>query len=396
MAPPKDVLLVGFGAVGAIYSLILQRSGQTCVTVVARSNYEAVSKNGMHFQSRKYGDIKGWKPDRLFPSLDGAMDRSYSHVVVTTKAIPEITRTPDLLAPLLSQPYASKYSQPTYVLLQNGLGVERDLYEALKKVDSASEPRIISTANWIGTNLLAPDVVQHNHFDRVQMGVYRPTTTTTSNTPAEEAVLKEFSEMLAAGGSEVSVYPEIQRIKFSKNFWNCVLGSTAALSRLPLNAVFRPPQRDPGASAQSDPAEETSTPPEHLTTSQKAVADILHRSHQIHETTIPLIYDALTEMYNLGVALFPATENDPGLDPNSAINLLKSTSEHNGQTESNHKASMLVDLEHGRPMELDVVVGEVVRLGRKNGISMPRIETLYALLLIIQDQLLRSYRSRRT
>ena len=59
------------------------------------------------------------------------MDRSYSHVVVTTKAIPEITRTPDLLAPLLSPPYTSKYSQPTYVLLQNGLGVERDLYEAL-------------------------------------------------------------------------------------------------------------------------------------------------------------------------------------------------------------------------------------------------------------------------
>ena len=76
-------------------------------------------------------------------------------------------------------------------------------------------------------------------------------------------------------------------------------------------------------------------------------------------------------MYNLGAALFPATENDPGLDPNSAINLLKSTSEHNGQTESNHKASMLLDIEQGRPMELDVVVGEVVRLGRKNGIAMP-------------------------
>lgn len=95
------------------------------------------------------------------------MDRSYSHVVVTTKAIPEITRTPDLLAPLLSPPYTSKYSQPTYVLLQNGLGVERDLYEALKKLDGVSEPKIISTANWIGTNLLAPDVVQHNHFVRI-------------------------------------------------------------------------------------------------------------------------------------------------------------------------------------------------------------------------------------
>ena len=100
----------------------------------------------------------------MFPHIDQAMDRPYSHVVVTTKAIPEITRTPELLAPFLTSSYADKWPQPTYVLLQNGLGVERDLYEALKKLDVSSEPRIISTANWIGTNLLAKDVVEHNHL----------------------------------------------------------------------------------------------------------------------------------------------------------------------------------------------------------------------------------------
>lgn len=97
--PLRDVLLVGFGAVGAICkyfsnarsisdtwhhvdSLILKRSGLARVTSVARSNYDIVNSacsadgihcqilpvwskgEGVHFRSAKYGEIKGWKPDR--------------------------------------------------------------------------------------------------------------------------------------------------------------------------------------------------------------------------------------------------------------------------------------------------------------------------------------------
>jgi 2-dehydropantoate 2-reductase len=85
--------------------------------------------------------------------------------VVATKAIPELMRTPKLLTPLFAASYADKFSQPTYVLLQNGLNVEVDLYNALKELGKG-DPSIISTALWIGTNLLAPNVVQHNDFVR--------------------------------------------------------------------------------------------------------------------------------------------------------------------------------------------------------------------------------------
>lgn len=100
----------------------------------------------------------------VFSSVEQALDIPYSHVVLTTKAIPELTRTPDLLAPLLTPEYTARFRQPTYVLMQNGLGVERDLYAALKKLDTREEPRIISTAVWIGTNLVEKDVVEHNEF----------------------------------------------------------------------------------------------------------------------------------------------------------------------------------------------------------------------------------------
>jgi 2-dehydropantoate 2-reductase len=43
-----------------------------------------------------------------------------------------------------------------------------------------------------------------------------------------------------------------------------------------------------------------------------------------------------------------------------------------------HKTSMLQDLEAGRPLELEPVVGAVVELGEKLGIPMPHTRTVYA------------------
>jgi 2-dehydropantoate 2-reductase len=64
---------------------------------------------------------------------------------------------------LLSPPYIDRYRQPAYVLLQNGLNVEKDLYDAIKALGK-EEPKVIGSALWIGTNLRGPDMVEHNSF----------------------------------------------------------------------------------------------------------------------------------------------------------------------------------------------------------------------------------------
>jgi len=43
-----------------------------------------------------------------------------------------------------------------------------------------------------------------------------------------------------------------------------------------------------------------------------------------------------------------------------------------------HKTSMLQDVEHGRTLELDALVGAVVELGRLTGIPTPHIDTVFA------------------
>jgi 2-dehydropantoate 2-reductase len=43
-----------------------------------------------------------------------------------------------------------------------------------------------------------------------------------------------------------------------------------------------------------------------------------------------------------------------------------------------HKTSMLQDLEAGRPMELEALVGAVVELGDRVGLPMPYTRTVYS------------------
>lgn len=43
-----------------------------------------------------------------------------------------------------------------------------------------------------------------------------------------------------------------------------------------------------------------------------------------------------------------------------------------------HKTSMLQDLERGRPLELDAMVGAVIELARRAGIDVPHLQTIYA------------------
>jgi 2-dehydropantoate 2-reductase len=48
--------------------------------------------------------------------------------------------------------------------------------------------------------------------------------------------------------------------------------------------------------------------------------------------------------------------------------------------------SMLLDWQAGRPLELEVIIGNPIRIARKKGIEMPRLQSLYALLKMAQTR----------
>ena len=50
------------------------------------------------------------------------------------------------------------------------------------------------------------------------------------------------------------------------------------------------------------------------------------------------------------------------------------------------RPSMLLDWYKGAPMELEVILGNPVRLARAKGVEMPRLQAMYALLKMAQTR----------
>ncbi|KZP27115.1 hypothetical protein FIBSPDRAFT_818726 [Athelia psychrophila] len=71
--------------------------------------------------------------------------------------------------------------------------------------------------------------------------------------------------------------------------------------------------------------------------------------------------------------------------------MIEGTASVHDKANSTHLPSMLLDAENGRPMEVEVIVGEVVRMAKRVGVAVPRIEMMYAMLLIVQNQIVRKW-----
>jgi 2-dehydropantoate 2-reductase len=52
---------------------------------------------------------------------------------------------------------------------------------------------------------------------------------------------------------------------------------------------------------------------------------------------------------------------------------------------SGSKPSMAIDWEQGKRMEIEVILGNPIRLARKRGLEMPRLQSLYALVRMSQE-----------
>lgn len=125
-APKANVLLVGGGAVGAIAALNIEAGGLGAVTAVLRSNYAAVSQNGYNIESVDHGKIPSWKPTKVVNSIPAASETEpFDYIVCVTKNCPDIKPTlVDLITPAVTKGHT------VIVLIQNGLNIEKPLFEA--------------------------------------------------------------------------------------------------------------------------------------------------------------------------------------------------------------------------------------------------------------------------
>lgn len=314
-------------------------------SLVARSNYAVLADSGVSLQTHSFGDYT-YKPYAVFPSVSAAAPGSqapsqapkdgWDYIVVTTKALPDRSDDAELIASLVSP-------RSCIVLIQNGFGVEEPYRKRFP------HNPIVSAVTIVSAEQIKQGVIRQNRWTRISLGPFGSGADgSMTNVDADaDGVVKlgrERMEELArwwtdhGGIRDVETHTELEL-------------QTIRWHKLCINAAFNPTAVLSGGRGNAD-----------------QLTDPELREH---------ILGIMNEIWNaapqvLGKPL-PASVAEPE-------RLIRSNERNTGA-----KPSMLLDWEAGRPMELEVILGNPVRIARKHGVEMPRLQSLYALLRSMQQ-----------
>lgn len=335
------VLFIGLGALGSIYSWLLSRSPlQPRITCVARSNYQAVTDaGGVTIKSLKYGTFGPWKPNVLLREGEqGAKTASrdrYDFVIVTAKAILE-RKMSDSIKPYL-RPLQQGEKGPTIVLIQNGIGIEEEVHSAL--VPSHANG-VLSGIAWIGAQLReAGTIVEHGGLERLEVGTFPSETLTETMHPE----LNSFCELWNSAGGVSVPCADIQPLRWSKIFWNAAWGGACLMARQSVDVVLSP-------------------------------VNIAYTIPVVRRIMLEVL--AVARSCGIGEDVLPASSVDQSFE----LTYSSRPGQETNNLTSRFKPSILVDLEAGRPMELQAIFGKCVQLARRNGVDTPRLDMIIAAL----------------
>ena len=326
-----DILIVGAGAVGAFYASRLAHASEARVSVICRSNFNAVKSHGFTVESPQYGTDR-FRPYMVFPNPEAARRSSvtaWDYVVVSTKALPDVSDDSGLLEGLIG-------AQTSIVLIQNGLGVEAPYAQRFPQATILSAVTIVSAAQ------PQHGMIKHNRWTRISIGPYLPMTPSGREVSDKgQAVARniKFVSLLQAGGikdAEAYDHAKLQLVRWHKIAINAAMNPSSVLSRGSTNA-------------------------------QMALDAEMH----LHLKGV--MEEVLGTAVKVTGVPFPK-------EFATAETILNSTMRNT----SGSKPSMQADWEQGKRMELEVILGNPIRMAKECGLEMPRLQSMYALLKMAQ------------
>lgn len=328
-----NVLIVGAGAVGAFYASRLAQVPSVNVSVICRSNYKAVAANGFSITSPKYGSYT-FAPRHTFADPQAAVKAgvTWDYILVSTKALPDVSDDSQILLGLVKEGHTA------IVLVQNGLGVEDPYVKRFPNATVLSAVTIVSAAQ------TSPGVIVHNRWTRISIGPYLPRSAPSTLSSSAETVAIEknriFVKLLQEGGiadAEEYSHSKLQMVRWHKIAINASMNPSAVLSGGSTNNAM-------------------STDPELYLHLKGVMEEVLATAPKVLDTPLP------KELATPEAILRSTKRNTSGSKP-----------------------SMLLDWEQGKKMELEVILGNPIRIAREKGLEMPRLQSLYALLRKAQE-----------
>ncbi|MDX1803498.1 MAG: 2-dehydropantoate 2-reductase [Alcanivorax sp.] len=301
MSDQPHVLIVGAGAIGSFYGAILKRAGCS-VSVVLRSDYDAVKVHGFRFDS-VLGELS-WMPDHIYRA-DDVPQETPDYLLLCVKVLPGVDRA-ELVRPWLGD-------NTTLVLIENGLDIERELADAFP-----ASP-LISCLAFIAVSRTGPGQVHHQAYGQLVMG----------NFPhGFDSRCKRLGGLFREGGIEVNETEAVVGERWRKCVWNAPFNPLSVLAN--------------GADT--------------LTMLDSPGGEALVRAMMSEVMAV-----AEADGYPLPVALIE--KNIAGT-----------------RTMGAYRNSMALDYLHGRPIELDAILGNAVAIAERLGVPVPHLQTVLTTL----------------
>jgi 2-dehydropantoate 2-reductase len=309
-------LIVGAGAVGAYMGALMARAGYD-VTLHARGPHlKAMQQNGVRI-------ISAGEDFQARPKVVGSLEEAGQvDVVFLCVKAHGLTALAPQLAPVLGP-------ETVVVSTQNGIpwwyfqksdgplaGTRLERVDPGGVVSSAIEARrVIGSLIYFSTEIIEPGVIKHNEGTRISLG--EP-----DGTRSER--IRQIADALIASGLRAPVTTRIRNEIWVKILGNVAFNPISALTGATLVQMIRDPQ------------------------------------------VSELVRNIMRETEDLSSKL--------GIELPVSIEQRIAGAEKVGE----HKTSMLQDLEAGRPLELEAIVGAVVELGERASVAMPCIRAVYA------------------
>ncbi|KAA1095875.1 hypothetical protein PGTUg99_034641 [Puccinia graminis f. sp. tritici] len=441
---PIDVLLVGLGAVGKHLILLITKlqSEQSPIPILLLKQAASMptsSRNQNDAESPPSLDHSTTQSKLMAsPSTRKSMARPNTGNRIVSFDLPKRLSTATIAS--------SSAVSSVYLMWRNGIGIEQSLAEAFPLIHIISCVAWIG-ANMISPppapeKLSNPQlqpksigpIIEHGPQDRLVFGLYEgegfaqnyisqphdsnpgpcnryvegllaedgsPLTGTARDSKLQNGKeeVKLFLEIMTAGGCEAEALDYIQPARWAKNLWNGAFSTMCTLSRASVAQLTAP-----------------EVLPYTLPAVRRTMLEILYvgRALGYREAEFPakLVDEAISftiQHYQAKGPKDPKTqESKPQSQPSHSDQKLSSQSattdvfEDDDEEEEEKevdelkksgappkpafKPSMLIDVEMNRPMELEPIVGAVLDRARSKAIETPRLDLLYSVLKVLQEQ----------
>jgi 2-dehydropantoate 2-reductase len=313
--------IVGAGAIGAFAGAMLARAGED-VTLIARgAHLRAMQEHGVRVRG-EIGEFAARPMATDDPAAVGPVD-----VVLLTLKAHSLTAMAPRLAPLIGD-------ETCVLSAQNGIpwwyfychggdweGTQLETVDPGGMIGQHIDPsRVIGCVVYPSTTIVEPGIVWHIEGTRFAIG---------EPDGSKSERCRRIADSFIKAGLRCPIRTNIRHDMWVKLMGNVAYNPISALTRATLIEIVQCPET--------------------------------------RELAAAIMAEAESVAGKLGI--------DIGVSIEQRL--------EGAEKVGHHKTSMLQDVEAGRPMELEAIVGAVVELGNKMGLSLPYTNSVYACVKLL-------------